>query len=260
MTYRPDLRQQYKAQARMRIKENFWPTIGAALIALVPTLLISLIMESATGNLSDTPTIDEILRMYRTLGIYLLAVLFIGCPIQFGAKQYYIARARGQQASAWTVVSCFSSGKKYLTSIKLQLCILVRSLGWMVLLIAYTFATVLLTLYSVVFGVIAIIGMIPLSCLISVKVRRYDGAFICMTDTPDASVWKATGACAPIFRDHNWELFVFDLSFILWILLAVVTLGIGSLYVVPYQEIAFVNYFDALCNRDATAENNPITD
>ncbi|MDO5785411.1 MAG: DUF975 family protein [Eubacteriales bacterium] len=260
MIYRPDLRQQYKAHARARIRENFWPTIGAALLALVPMFLISLIMEAGTYNLSDTPTLAELARLYRTLGIYLLAVLLIGSPIQFGAKQYYIARARGQQTSAWTVVSCFSSGKKFITSIKLQLCIIVRSLGWLVLLFVSIFAAAMLLILVPVLGVIAMIALIPLACLISVKIRRYDGAFICMTDTPDASVWQATGSCVPIFRDHNWELLVFDLSFILWQLLAVVTLGIGALYVVPYQEMTFVNYFDALCNRDTQPENNQITD
>lgn len=255
MVYRPDLRQQYKAQARARIRENFWPTIGATLILLIPMLLISLIMESGTSNMSDTPTMEELIRLYRALGIYLLASLFIGGPLQFGAKQYYIARARGQQASVWTVASCFSSGKKYLTAIKLELCIFVRSLGWIILLVAAIFGACALVLVSMGLFVIAMIALIPLSLFISVKVRRYDGAFIYMTDMPDASVWQATGSCVPIFRNHNWELFVFDLSFILWQLLAVITLGIGSLYVMPYQEMAFTNYFDALSHRDAAAED-----
>lgn len=260
MVYRPDLRQQYKAQARARIRENFWPTIGATLILLIPLLLISLILESGTSNMSDTPTMEELVRMYRALGIYLLASLFIGCPIQFGAKQYYIARARGQQVSVWTVASCFSSGKKYLTAIKLELCIFVRSLGWVILLIAGIFGASALVLISAGLFLLGLVALIPLSLLVSVKVRRYDGAFIYMTDMPNASVWQATGTCVPIFRNHNWELLVFDLSFILWQLLSVVTLGIGALYVTPYQEIAFTNYFDALSHRDAAAEDNPITD
>ena len=256
MIYRPDLRQQYKAQARVRIRERFWPTIGTALLALVPLALISLIMQSATANLPETPTTEDLAQMYKMMGIYVVAMLLIGGPIQFGAKQYYIARARGQEASAWLVVSCFSSAKKYLTAIKLQLCIFVRSLGWLAILIAYIFVAILLVVISTPLFVIAILAMIPLSFWISVKIRRFDGAYICLTDTPNTSVWKATGACVPIFRDHNWELLVFDLSFILWELFAIVTLGIGTLYVSPYMEIAFTNYFDALCQRETQETDN----
>ena len=149
------------------------------------------------------------------------------------------------------VVSCFMSGRKYLTSIKLELGILLYSLGWAVLLSVAIVLVALLALTGsamlLVLGVIVVI--IPLTLLVTVKVRRYDGAYICMIDTPDAGVMQAIRSCAPIFKNHNWELLVFDLSFILWILLGAVTFGIGMIYVDAYTEIAFVHYFDALCGR-----------
>ena len=42
---------------------------------------------------------------------------------------------------------------------------------------------------------------------------------------------------------HKFELFVLQLSFIGWMLLGILTLGIGLLYVLPYMSITFANFF-----------------
>jgi len=45
---------------------------------------------------------------------------------------------------------------------------------------------------------------------------------------------------------HKWEYFKFDLSFIGWILLCGITLGIAAIWVVPYIQTANVMYFEEL--------------
>ena len=50
---------------------------------------------------------------------------------------------------------------------------------------------------------------------------------------------------------------VFDLSFLLWNCLTAITFGVVGLYVIPYQEIAFVHYFDALCGRTPEPAEEP---
>lgn len=287
MIYNGELRRQYKQRARESIRKAFWPTIGAVVLEMIPIALIAMIYSigldmgkmgySAGINISkagysvvvndvaNSAGMADLGRVYGSLFLYLVAMLFIGVPIQFGAKHYFVARARGQEASPALVFSCFASGKKYVTSIKIALCVFVRSLGWLVLLWAGTAALTGILVVSflpaldsadiggmtIVLCLVCIAALAVLSVWISVKIRRYDGVYICMIDTPDASVWEATGSCAPIFKHHNWELFVFDLSFFLWELLIIVTLGIAALYVSAYVEIAFVNYFDGLCGADA---------
>ena len=39
---------------------------------------------------------------------------------------------------------------------------------------------------------------------------------------------------------------MFDLSFIPWMLLGIITFGIGMIYLEVYLNMAFVDYFDAL--------------
>lgn len=275
MIYDARARKDYKAQARADIRKKFWPTIGAVILASIPLMLMSVIMAigmDGLDSLNDASGFDAVLAAYGKLAkygaLYAVIYFFVGSPITFGAKHYYVSRARGEDSTIGLIFQPFTSGKSYLTSLKLTLSIGIRSLGWLVI----TYAIILVGLIPLVssafsdsdmlFGVLLFLYIIVI-CVVaawaSVKIRRYDGAYICMIDTPDASVWQATGACAKIFKNHNWELFVFDLSFLLWEFLAAITCGIVGLYVTPYQEIAFIHYFDALCGRTAepTEQSQP---
>ena len=260
MTCNSDARRQYKATARADIRTKFWPTMGAVLLELVPIFLITIIMQIGVRGISDHATLEELMRMYQYLGIYIVAMFLIGSPIEFGAKHYFVSLARGEACSPSQVLTCFTSGKKYLTSLKLSLCIGVRSIGWLLLDYAIIFIGIIpITLLALGESYIAmilvlaiyIVLVVVVTLFVAVKVRRYDGAYINMIDTPDASVWQAVKACAPIFKGHNWELLVFDLSFILWQLASAITFGIVGIYVTAYTEIAFVHYFDDLCGRKA---------
>lgn len=266
MTCNSDARRQYKATARADIRTQFWLTMGAVLLELIPIFLITLIMQlgmqSSVQNLGQNATMEDVLRLYQVLGIYLVAVFFIGSPITFGAKHYFVSLARGEASSPSQVFTCFTSGKKYLTSLKLSLCIVIRSLGWILLEYAVIFAGTFLLVFtgfgsSAVFAlmlVVYIVVVVVVTLYVVVKIRRYDGAYINMIDAPDASVWQAVKACAPVFKGHNWELLVFDLSFILWQMLSVITLGIVGIYVTAYIEISFVHYFDDLRVKHAELE------
>lgn len=273
MIYDARARKDYKAQARADIRKKFWPTIGAVILASIPLILMSIIMAigmDGLDSLNDASGFDAVLSAYGKLAkygaLYAVIYFFVGSPITFGAKHYYVSRARGEDSTVGLIFQPFTSGKSYLTSLKLTLSIGIRSLGWLIL----TYAVMLVGLIPLVssafsdsdmlFGVLLFLYIVVV-CVIaawaSVKIRRYDGAYICMIDTPDASVWQATGACAKIFKNHNWELFVFDLSFFLWECLTAITFGIVGLYVTPYQEIAFIHYFDALCGKTAEPTEQP---
>ncbi len=275
MIYDAQARKDYKAQARADIRKKFWPTIGAVILASIPLALMSIIMSiGAEGfdTLGDASSLDAVVSVYGKFAqyslLYLVIYFFVGSPITFGAKHYYVARARGESSTVGLIFQPFTSGKSYLTSLKLSLSIGIRSLGWLVIVCAMALVG-LIPLFAfspadnvgsgafLLFFVIYIVVVCVVSVWASVKMRRYDGAYICLIDTPDASVWQATGACAKIFKNHNWELMVFDLSFLLWNCLTAITFGVVGLYVIPYQEIAFVHYFDALCGRTPEPAEEP---
>lgn len=247
MTCDSTARKHFKMQARQDIRMAFWPAMGAVLIYLLPVSLIGMIYALVTQSFGDTLSPDELSRMLSYSVIYLIAIVFVASPLQYGLWRFATARAHGQIASPWLVVSCFSEGRLYVTSLKLMLGIFLRSLGWMLLLSAAIVVATLLTVVLPVIGIIAYIAIIPLSVFIYAKIRRYDAAYVAMSVTPHASVWEALKACEPIFKGHLWELIVFDLSFLLWELFGAITLGVGYIYVTAYMYIAFIHYFDHLC-------------
>lgn len=257
MMYDADLRRTFKSEARESIHEQFWPTMGATVLSIVPATLLSIIFQLRLPNLTGEESLQWVLyTCAMVLGfsvIYLLVQLFVLIPIHFGAMHYYTYRARGQEASPYLVFGCFGDGKAYINSLKIALSIFVRSLGWIVLFIAAVVAYMVLLFsldsFSGLFALMTFVEailLIALACLVNVKVRRYDGSYIRMIDDPDMSAWEATGACAQTFEGHNFELFVFDLSFLLWDIGTALTCGILGVYTTPYNTMSFVNYFDAL--------------
>lgn len=257
MAYNANMRRDCKAVAKAAIRERFWPTMAAAVLTGIPLLLISMILNVGTDGLTSAETItaDMVYQLLKYTGLWALVYFFVGSPLIFGAKHYYVARARGRAVPVSVIFGVFGSMRTYLTSLKLALSILVRSLVWFVLayavilggLVPFAFLEGgLLTVWMLVY----IAAVIAVGLLADVKISRFDGAYICMIDNPNASTWKATGACARIFRGHNWELLVFELSFLGWIILGVLTIGVVYLYYTAYHDIAFTQYFDALCKKN----------
>ncbi len=270
MIYDADLRRLFKRGARDSIHASFWPTMGASLLELLPIMLITMIYNRslpATANVDNWQMMTDLLAVFGGASLlYLLARFLVVIPIHFGAMHYYTYRARGQEASPSLVFGCFGDGKAYLNALKIALSIFVRSLGWIVLEAAAIIATVcfllMAALDSAMFTFVMtlmLLVLVALSAVVSVKIRRYDGAYIRLIDRPEMSAWEATGACADTFRGHNWELFIFDLSFFLWDMGVALTVGLLGIYVDAYENMSFVNYFDALREHETGESQRPET-
>ena len=48
-------------------------------------------------------------------------------------------------------------------------------------------------------------------------------------------------------QGNKWRLFCLELSFIGWGLLCALTLGIGSLWLRPYEEVARASFYRQIC-------------
>lgn len=249
MAYSAELRQEFKATARERIREYFWPTMGAVVLGAIPALLGSVVSQRGQGTAAAL--------------LYVAIAFFVVLPMQFGMMHFYVARARGQEAPVSDIFCAFGNGRTYRNSLMLAVAIFIRSIGWWLLeaLAVVAFAALMVATGTIgmldgnrmAFTGVVVLGMalsgavlIVVSAIVNVKIRRYDAAYVLMIDNPERSVWEATGECAALFREHNWELFVFDLSFILWVLGTLCTFGILGIYLTAYQNITYVRYVDAL--------------
>lgn len=79
-----------------------------------------------------------------------------------------------------------------------------------------------------------------------VKMYAYSMAPYILAENPEMSAEDALEKSKQITQGHKSELFVLQLSFILWMLLCVVTLGIASIYVIPYMSATTANFYNSI--------------
>ena len=90
-------------------------------------------------------------------------------------------------------------------------------------------------LVAVGFILLVVPGII-LSCGLSMT-------YMIMLDNPQISGIDALKASWEMMKGHKWEYFVLGLSFLGWLLLCVITLGLASFYVIPYIYATNVAYY-----------------
>lgn len=78
---------------------------------------------------------------------------------------------------------------------------------------------------------------------------RYRMAFYILFDNPEVGALQAISMSKEMMRGHKLELFVLDLSFIGWLILVPLTLGILGLWVTPYMTATEANFYDSLNGR-----------
>lgn len=76
-----------------------------------------------------------------------------------------------------------------------------------------------------------------------VKSYAYAMAPFIMAENPDMTARQALRASCELMDGHKAELFYLDLSFIGWGILNLFTMGIGSLWLIPYQNAAHAAFY-----------------
>ena len=72
---------------------------------------------------------------------------------------------------------------------------------------------------------------------------RYSMATYIMAENPDMKAMEAIEASKQMMSGNKFRLFCLDLSFIGWDILGMITLGIGMLFVRPYQQAAKAAFY-----------------
>ena len=77
-----------------------------------------------------------------------------------------------------------------------------------------------------------------------VKGVAYSQTQYVLRDYPELSGNAAIERSMAMMQGHKWEYFCLYLSFIGWILLEIITLGIAAIWVTPYMSATFANYYE----------------
>ena len=91
-----------------------------------------------------------------------------------------------------------------------------------------------------------------------IKSFSYSQAFFILAENPDMTANEAITESRIIMNGHKMEFFVLYLSFIPWMLLGAVTLGIAHIWITPYMTLTMTNFYHNIKRQNAPVAETPV--
>lgn len=114
-------------------------------------------------------------------------------------------------------------------------------------LVAYLLVAVFTALWSLLFVIPGII-----------KGISYSMTFFIMNDDPNIDSNEARKVSMKIMDGHKWEYFCLCFSFIGWVLLCGLTLGILTFWITPYMNASFAEFYNNIKPKNVSSEEDKI--
>lgn len=82
-----------------------------------------------------------------------------------------------------------------------------------------------------------------------IKSYSYCMSFYILAENPDMDIREALNESKRITNGYKMDLFILSLSFLGWGILAILTLGIGYFWLIPYIQVTMANVYKKLSNQ-----------
>lgn len=82
-----------------------------------------------------------------------------------------------------------------------------------------------------------------------IKMFEYSMIPYILADNPEITCKEAFKLSKQMMKGNKWRLFKLEFSFIGWLLLCVLTLGVGTFFLLPYTEAATAEFYAELKNK-----------
>ncbi len=149
--------------------------------------------------------------------------LLIGGPMSVGIAIFSLAIARKEDASLNQI---FEGFKNFGTALGTYFLVALFTLLWMLLLI--------------IPGIIAAIS--------------YSQVFFILAEDSSIGAMDAITKSKEMMNGYKWKYFFLGLRFFGWALLCILTLGIGFLWLAPYAEVSYANFYDDIKTNNIISE------
>ena len=222
-------RQEIKSIGKEKFKLNYWNCVLAALLVTAVMGAISWIGSGQEITRTINGEYGEATVSLRSNVGSLLTIL-LGGPLTIGLNSFFVRNIKGQTQDL-TVTTPFNEAFQNYP----------RKLGGSLWMGLFVF---LWSLLLIIPGII--------------KSISYSMTPYILADCPNVKARDALKLSMRMMNGHKWEYFVMGLSFLGWILLSALTLGILSVfYVDPYMRSSFAEYYLEL--RDEALRTGAIT-
>lgn len=187
-----------------------------------------------------------------------IALIVITVPISFGYIGQMIKFTRGEEVGLCDYFSIgFSNFGKSWSIVGNTL---LKLLVYIILYVVTIFGMVFIITFSIVKNDIKMLGIgiallvlvfIILYVLLLVKSYLYTIVEYIGNDKPELTGKQVVEESARLMKGNRLKFFGLQLSFIGWVLLAVLTLGIGFIWLIPYMEISNVKFYEQLISENS---------
>lgn len=144
-----------------------------------------------------------------------IANIVVSAFFTLGTTSFYLKLSRGEEV---TYKELFSKTDMFVVAL--------------LAIVLISIFTTLWTLLLIIPGIIAAIN--------------YSQTYYILVDDKTKNAYDAIKASKEMMNGHKWDYFVLVLSFSGWMILAVLTLGIGFIWLVPYMQVTFANFYDSI--------------
>lgn len=243
-----NLRRRAKLIAKQSVMRNLVQVMGAVLVCALPFMLTNSLVSNyllSTGKVG-LPSL-----------LYVGSIVLLVLPMLYGVMAFLSEVLLVGNSSILRAFDALTSVQMYLRSLRLGMCILLRTVLWM----SIPFGVTALYIYMVLskdpgmaaneetFSIL-LVQSVGLYSLISIpftaRVMCYLGAYPLMQRNPELGAWKATKQSARVLKGHWVKMIAFVVSFVGWELFGVWTMGIGMLFYWGYLLSAFLIYFQTV--------------
>lgn len=206
--------QEYKNEALAALRGNWAPAVLATLVYYLLTLFLISPYEVAVFR-TNSADIMGLMAASRWYGVFLLGMILVIGPFLVGyVNSFKKLLVEGDDR---ITANSFREGfKPYWRSV------------W-----AYLFRGILITLWSLLLIIPGII-----------KSLSYAMTMYIVKDHPELTVNEAIDLSKDMMYGHKYDLFYLYISFIGWYLLSILTLGIGTFWLMPYIETAQASFYE----------------
>lgn len=208
---------QIKEWSREKLKGNLASILGAMILVGIIFGIISAVDYLLTEVLYPN---RAFLRMALSVLSALISLALI--PLQIGLSRFLLNKVDGNETGFKVLFEDYRSGKRIAEELK---------------------AFILMSVYIMIGFILLIIPGIVLA----LKYSQLSNVF---ADDPDIKYNEAMKRCGRLMEGRKVEFFIFELSFIAWALLVLITFGIAALYVGPYMSLAAAKWYREKCLAD----------
>ena len=230
------LRMQSKMDAKARIGEAFWTAFAAGALYIMPVFTLTMLTMLLPFVMEEYPLWMD--------GVFYLADILIVSPLAFGFGLFCVARARGIAAPFYTVFEPLGSFRGYTRALAVSLSIAIRLLPITAvrLLLVYT-----VPVESAVYPIADLLIGLG-SVLETILHLAMTASYNIIMDEPSIGSWRAVKLARDLYSGYMFPLLAFIISFLGWMILAVISMGMLLPYLSAYQNIAFARMTDLIRN------------